>query len=393
MAALGLNLTVAQGITTGTAVAVALAPVWWAATRRFIGARAVLALVALAIPSGLLLAAHAAATHDVSSVVLRAHLLLVAGGFCAAAMIWWARTVLPLRTLALGYGFGLLLRLAVVPPNSENPWKYGLVYPAAILALGLLVRGRPRWAELAALVALGVTSTLNDSRSAFAVLALAAVIVLWQLRPRTMTRHASRAATIGLLAAVSSCVYLAGTALIVEGYFGEDTQARSLAQLDTSGSVLLGGRPEWGASLALMSHRPLGYGLGVQASLEDILVAKSGMAELNYDPNNGYVENYMFGNEIKLHSVVADLWSAFGIPGLLLAGTIMGLVTWSLATLVARREASGLVLYLGVLTLWNLLFGPIYSAMPSLALTLGLVLVARDRPTRAPRTADALEPA
>jgi hypothetical protein len=64
------------------------------------------------------------------------------------------------------------------------------------------------------------------------------------------------------------------------------------------------------------------------------------------------------------------------------------------ATAIARRQASGVVLYLATLTLWNMLFGPIVTSMPSLVLALGLVLLRReDVPVPHPGTARDVRPA
>ncbi len=391
--ALTLDYTLVQGITTGTFAALVLLPLWWPAMRHFVGARVLVTLAVVSVASGLWLAAYATATHEVSPLFLRATSLTVLGGFCAVGMLLWARTLVPLRTVALVAGIGLVARLALFPPNPVNPWKHGLSYAFAVLALGLLARQRPRVAEVLVLLALAGVSAVSDSRSAMATLLLAAVLVAWQLRPTTLGRRASGAATIAVLGAVATCVYLAGTALIVEGFLGEETQQRSIEQIDASGSILLGGRPEWGASVALFRHQPWGFGTGVEATLEDISVAKSGMSGLGYDPNNGYVENYMFGDEIKLHAVVGDFWSNFGLPGLAFALVLTGVVVWSVATAIARRQASGVVLYLATLTLWNMLFGPIVTSMPSLVLALGLVLLRREHVPLEPGTARDVRPA
>jgi hypothetical protein len=137
----------------------------------------------------------------------------------------------------------------------------------------------------------------------------------------------------------------------------------------------------------------MGYGVGVQANLDDILVAKSGMAALNYDPDNGYVENYMFGSEIKLHAVIADLWSNFGIPGVALGAWILGLSVWSIASAAARRVASGLAIYLTCVMLWNFAFGPIYSSMPIIVLALGMLLLPRPGVDAGEATLDDTRPA
>ncbi|TQL01429.1 O-antigen ligase family protein [Cellulomonas sp. SLBN-39] len=377
VAALTLEMPLVDAFTTAVIVPLALTPVWWSATRRFVGARTLLALTGLALVTGLWLSASTSATHTVDPTLLRAHVLLMLGGVAGIGLLLWARTVVPVRVVALSAAAGLVMRLALEPINPANPWKYNFSYALTVLALALVVRRRPRPAEIALLLVIAAVSMLNDSRSAFATLVLAALLVLWQLRPRTLGRRASAITTLAFFGAVTACVYSVGTNLILEGYLGEETQQRSIAQVEASGSLLLGGRPEWGASVALFTEQPAGYGIGVVANLDDILVAKSGMAALNYDPNNGYVENYMFGGEIKLHSVLADLWSRHGPVGLVLAGWMLGLAVWSLASAVARRVATGLVIYLTCLMLWNFAFGPIYSAMPILVLAFGMLLLPR----------------
>jgi hypothetical protein len=115
-------------------------------------------------------------------------------------------------------------------------------------------------------------------------------------------------------------------------------------------------------------------------------VAKAGMSAINYDPNNGYVENYMFGNGYSLHSVVGELWALFGVVGVAFALLVLGLVLRRLGHAVTSSTASAIVLYLSLKTLWNFLFAPWYSALAILMLTLALVVVWR-RP--APSAAEA----
>lgn len=390
LVAVGLDLAVVEGLRSGGLVAVALLPVWWSATRRFHGARLVLGLGAAALVSGLWLAAWRTADHVVEPFLVRSSALLLVGGLCATGLVLWARTVLTPRVAASALAVGVLLHLAVDQPNPVNPWKHGYGFTVAVVGLALLLGPRPRAREVVLLGALAAVSAVSDSRSLFAIALLSAVLLVWQLRPTASGRRSSRLAAVAFLGAIAGCIYLAGTALLVEGYLGEEAQQRSLEQLDASGSVLLGGRPEWGAITALARHEPAGFGLGVQANLEDVMVAKAGMARLNYDPDNGYVENYMFGREIKLHAVVADLWVAHGLPGLALGLTLAAVLAWSVITSVARREASGLVLFLFSLTAWNLLFSPIVTSMPVLVLTLGLAL--RERDGRRPDPVTAAEP-
>lgn len=131
------------------------------------------------------------------------------------------------------------------------------------------------------------------------------------------------------------------------------------------------------ATWALMQHRPAGFGSGALASAEDVLVAKSGMWQINYQPNNGYVENYMFGDGIKLHSVVGDMWAYYGLAGLVLAALITVLLAHALLARLATATAPALTIFLVCTALWNIPFGPLWGTTPILALALGLTLLPR----------------
>jgi hypothetical protein len=113
--------------------------------------------------------------------------------------------------------------------------------------------------------------------------------------------------------------------------------------------------------------------VGVLASFHDVRVAKTALSGVLYDPNNGYVDNFMFGNDIELHSIFGDLWSHFGLVGFALVGLITLTCVQMVAGRVTERRASGLVLYLGTWNLWNVLFSPFFSAVPTLILMFGLL--------------------
>ncbi len=166
------------------------------------------------------------------------------------------------------------------------------------------------------------------------------------------------ATQLGVLALV---VFLGMQTLVLDGYLGADAQQRTEMQIQTSGSVFTGGRPEMGAATALVAARPWGYGAGAVPNLEDLLTAKTGMARLNYDPNNGYVEKYLFGSGFEVHSVLGDQWIRFGLAGMLFA-VVCVVVVWrgTLADL-GRNAASALLLYLALSCAWDLLFSPFYS--------------------------------
>jgi hypothetical protein len=208
----------------------------------------------------------------------------------------------------------------------------------------------------------------------FGTLGTVLILVLWQLVPRGKNGRRSVPKTMLALACLGIALYDVLTSLLLEGYLGASAQARSVEQINMTGSLILGGRPEMAATRALFEHDPLGYGLGILPSLTDILVAKAGMADINYQPNNGYVENYMFGSQFEVHSVFGDLWARFGLPGLALAAVI---AVWAIRTVVvgiAHGRASALPLFLVNYTLWNIFFSPLLTSVAAMGLCVGLIL-------------------
>ncbi|ACQ79263.1 hypothetical protein Bcav_1002 [Beutenbergia cavernae DSM 12333] len=398
-AAIASRFVVAMSVTVGQVLSVALAPVWVPTLKRFVGAR-LLAVVGLACGvSGVWLTAFAQATHPVSRPNLVANTMLLVGIVCGVGALLWSRTVVSERLIGLAYGAGLLVELVLKndPRTAENPWKFGIAVPLSVLLLSVVNRsGRRAW-EVVVLLALAGVSIAFDSRSAFAIYLLSAFLVAAQAvwaRPGLRSSVRGRAAAIALVVVASAAVlYAVGSRLLLLGYLGAEAQERSIAQATTSGSIIVGGRPEMAATWALFLHRPWGFGAGTLPTLGDILVAKSGMWSINYQPDNGYVEEYMFGGTIRLHSVVGDLWAQFGIPGIALALLIIGIALRALVVRLASGTASGIAVFATCTMLWNMLFGPIYGTAPLIVLALGLTMLPREGPawdpdvTQGPRAA------
>lgn len=372
---LGLRIALPYQLTVGVAVGLALIPVWLPALSRFRGARTLLACgVGLTVVGGLLTYI-SAADHEVSDRRLTTVTIEVLGLLVGIGVVLWARTQMHDGWVAAWFGAGMLL--GVERSSSlfaDNPWRFGFSVAVAVLALGLVGVRRRRWAELTVLLALIVASVLSDARSGSAMLLLTAVLVAWQARPTESTRRGSALWVLAGLAVSAFAVYSIGQALIIEGALGDDAQARTLKQINTSGSVILGGRPEMAATAALMQDQPWGFGSGTLPSRHDIGVAKSGLQDINFDPDIAYVDEYMFGSGYELHSLFGDLWADFGLLGLAFCFGVLVLVLRGVAIRVASRTASALLVWLGFKTLWNLFFSPFYSSVPLLMLTLGLVL-------------------
>jgi hypothetical protein len=378
---LAMRVEIQSGLTVGYLLVAVLTPLWIPALKFYRGARLLLVTGLVAVGSGLWLTESFAATRDTSLgqlVALSVGLLGILGGI---GFILWCRTVLSDAQVALWFGIGLLLG---VTPTSDlyltNPWKFGYSFAITLIVLALARHTGRRWLELVAVSGFTVLAASTDARSAFAILLLTTVIVLWQMRPGRRTRAVSTAWLVLVVGVLTAVVYVIAQALILDGTLGEETQLRSDAQVQTSGSLILGGRPEAAATAALMLYQPYGFGSGTVPSGEDILAAKSGLSLIGYDPDNNYVDIYMFGGHIELHSIVGDLWAWFGIPGLLFTVVLVVVVLRGAAAGIARGTASAVVLYLVIKLFWALPFGPVYSSATLIILAVGLAVMARTPP-------------
>lgn len=374
---IGTRIDLPMSLTLGTVAGLALAPVWLPVLRQYRGARLLGVLVALCVALGLWLTELAATSRGTSTNLLEINTALLVGVVVCTGVILWARTLMRDASVAVLYGVGLVLGINPGGRFAENPWRFGFSVPVTILVLAVCWLVRRLWLQVVAALALATTSGLNDGRSMFAMLLLVAVLTAWQISARSLRAPASRARIIVLASALAYGVYSLGQGLILDGYLGESTQQRTAAQIEVSGSMLLGARPELGATLALMQLRPYGYGSGSLATFEDLVTAKRGMAALGYDPDNGYVERYMFGAGVELHSVIGDLWVAFGFAGLALAAFIGWRVVHRVSGDLAQRAAAALLLFLAIRTTWDLFFSPLFSSVTLLPLTLGLMLLRR----------------
>ena len=384
VALVGTRIFVASGATVGIAVSLILLPLWLPAVRRYVGAAPLMVIGLCAVVSGAWLTDLSRATHPTSLGMSIDASIMMLDLIGAVGVLLWARDFLPVWLIGSLFGTGMLATTILTDAwDAGNPWKFGVGFPLMIIILSLVSRPGLRAADVSALLVLAVISVATDSRYRFASLMIAAVLILWQMLPRPKTRRISALTTIAVFGAITFITYNLVTAVLIEGYLGEQAQARSIDQIDRSGSLIVGGRPELAASVALFLHRPIGFGSGVLPTQSDILVAKTGMATIGYDPNNGYVEKFMFGGGYELHSVAGDLWALFGLPGLAFAILCVVLVIRTLGHTLADRSSTGLLVFLCISTLWNVLFSPIYGSLPTLVLTLGLVLLPRTPVVRA----------
>ncbi len=366
----------------GVLASLATLPLWVGTLWRKRLGPLVLVLSALALLTGTLLTWALGATHrtDVSSLQIDS--LELVGLIAGIGLLLWSVEKIGSTATALWFGVGLMLALSWRSLDPVNPWKFSLSVPVIVLALSLAAIAHSRFVDLIVLMALVLVCVFNDSRSAAAMLLAAAAMVIWQGTLRRLGRESTPARTLAWLAVAGALVYVVMRWLLLAGAFGAATQARTAQQLREAGSILLGARPELGATLALFQHNPWGFGAGTLATPEEVHLAKTGMAQLNYNPNNGYVERYMLGNGFELHSMAGDMWARFGLPGALLMGVLLVLVVWGVAQRLARRQATGLQLYLLFQVGWDTFFSPLFfTSIGTLMLAVALTWPPRSGPT------------
>jgi hypothetical protein len=373
----GLRLGVVSEMTVGALTVVGLGPVWWRRVVRFVWAKAFFFALALAVVVGWWLSWTNVDWLPFSDTIARnvTGMMLELGA--GVALFVWARGVLGIPWTAVLYGLSLIAHDVTTDRFSESPWRFGVGTGLTVALLGAVwLLGRPR-VETAVLGALTAVWAVSGGRSAAAVLAIVlAQTVLQRARAKVGDRLSPMAAVAGGLA-IGLAVFTLGQAAVLRGYLGGDALERSAAQTQQGQNILAGGRPEFGATIALFVEHPTGYGIGAVPTGSLVTTAKQGLARLGYDPNNGYVENYMFGRTIELHSTGADLWATMGLGGVLLVLVLGGGILAGLSGRVAALQASPLLLYLGIMFFWDIAFSPMRSSTALAVLTFSALIPSR----------------
>lgn len=380
---------VVPGLTPGLIFAIVSAPLWGPGLLRIGRARLILLLTGGAVMWGVmvLVSSHenAVSRYNLTFQILTALALSV-----TACLLVWAIDVLGAPSTVLLFGLGSAAHVVLNGANPVNPWKYSWSLPVALILLGLAMLAGSRWWEIIALVVVAGVSATSDSRSMTAFLMLTAGVAFFQLA-RQGGRALNRAALVVALAAAGLGGYNLFQALVLEGVLGADAAQRTQAQLDATGSLLTGGRPELGASRALIEARPEGFGPGAVPTANDVWLAKTGMSTLNYDPNNGYVEVFMFGGRFELHSMIGDFWVWFGPLGALLIVVMVATAVHATVGAIAANRASAALTLLTVLGLWNAAFSPVQTSFHLMSLVWALTVSLASPRRDSARGAEAVE--
>ncbi|MGK3948847.1 hypothetical protein [Microbacterium sp. K2] len=376
--AMGVTVLIAMrvdlqfALTAGGAAAVALSPLWFGSALRSRWIRVIGGLTIIAALSGAVLTMVSSVDHTQLSYDLASRTVAIVQLAAVVGFLVWAHRVTSLAKTSVAFAVGLAASIPLHVSDDPNFWRFTLSIPLGVLVLTLCSLTDRLMLTLSVIGALAVVGLLNDSRSNSAFLLLTAVVLIWQRLSVVGSRRARGWGGVISLAAAGAAIAMLLQAAILEGYFGEVTQARTAEQIERGGSVVVGGRPELAASMALIARYPWGLGSGIKASYDDVQTAKSAMAGIGYDPNNGYVERFMFGTGIEVHSVIGDFWIWFGLAGTAVVVAILIL----LGTAIKRGYVAGaltpVLVYLVLRAFWDLPFSPFDSALRLWPLTLSL---------------------
>lgn len=378
LAVWAVNAPIIGGVTSGTVAGLVAAPLWLPALRRYRMARATMLLGCAAVVAGILLAVYQSSFRDYDLGNARAQVSLLVAALSGIGLILWARNVIPLRWVAVVLGAGLLVSGLPYALASGNPWKFGVGVPATIILLGLGIGAR--WfVQVALLGGVALLSVANDYRSMAGIAALAAGFVILQAVKFRPPKGWLGPLMIGVLGAVAVAgLYVVGTNLAANGTLGAEIATRTEQQLQQAGTLIAAARPEWIGTIGLMGAHPMGFGFGAVPEYADVWSAKQGLYTVGIGSTNGYVDNYMFGGQIRLHSTIADLWSQAGLAGVAFALTLAVVLVAALAGQLRAATLTGLAAFLVANALWDIGFSPLYGSAMRLAAAVGLVLLLRE---------------
>lgn len=362
------------GVSICLVVTIVLLPVWWGTLREFRLARTIILVGTLAAVVGVAISL-SDQMREVSMSLMRGQTLNFLSFVGSIGLLIWCRRQIGVTQAAMWFGFGALANIALTGVDGTNAWKYTLAFPVSIAVLAVAQKFRSHLLEISALMVLAVVSVLFDSRAMTAFLLLAAALTGFQRILGSGRRRPRAWQVILMFAVLAVSAYNLFQALMLEGALGEYAQQRTQEQVDVSGSLITGARPELGASIALVGAQPWGYGTGTIPDSSDIRVAKSGMSALNYNPDNGYVEKYMFGGQYEVHSVLGDLWIRFGLLGALFTVLVLGVSIYAVARAFAHRSASSVMLLLMLLMAWDTFFSPILPSYATFTLLAALAVL------------------
>lgn len=367
----------------GLAVTMTLLPVLVhkAFDRREIGL--LVASLLVCVPAGLVLALGSDTGDIPRSSNWWTALSLPIGAAMTVITVRYGVRLIGVRATALAYATGVLLNTLLGEVALAEPqWlKTHMAWPIAVLLLAAAYDARRVLWEWTALGLCLVIAVASEYRGLVAFLGIAGAMTL--IRRRHAAPNPSRISTARVVLAASAVGFIAYQALswaAVTGYFGIDVAVKSQEQMIVGGSLIQGARVETPATLALMAHRPFGYGPGFVPSSREASIVESAIPAVSVsDGIRTHIREYVLGHPVRLHSLAGDLWFLFGLAGVLACAVLVYSLfiagrSWYFGQ--GTRLLSGTLL---IWTAWDVLYSPVYSNLMFAMFAVTLLLPTTDR--------------
>lgn len=369
---------ISANMTIGGTISVALTPLTIPNIWQYKRGRWLLVAILALVPAGWLVSQNSLLQdkgRTFSAGLFLYHAALPVGLLASVAGAYWCVSKLGLQRFLL-FSFTGVLAAAISTYQPVNPWKYGLALPISMLAILLFARNRLLLGLIVipALVALSIAA---DYRSWTAFLAMATVLVIF-VRTSWTPPSGSRVALLGLVifgaaAIIAVLIAQASTA----GMLGAYLQQRTAVQLEASnGNLLLGGRPEWAAAIALWRENPFGIGVGVTPSFEDFWLAIRSMplGSRGLQDISNLAKSFHQG-QVNFHSTFWTFWGVYGLAGVIFSTLI--LIHFTYATVITaakltRTNVRAAVTVLMLSSIWDTLFSPTVTAQLAIAIATAL---------------------
>lgn len=300
--------------------------------------------------------------------------------FCGITVL--AGDIERIATVLLGIAFGTVFFYVIIGTFLTSSggvvdlWKYGIA-PSATIALlyALAVRRVRTPMVVTALLAFGALSLgLNFRSHAVVCCAVALLLVLSKYR-RGILSLTTRVVTLGAFAVgFTWTLEFAARA----GLLGGSLREKVLMQADGSIPMLLAGRTEPPLSLtAIVQHPLLGWGNANNISRDAYIDAQHTAMSLGFDRSFPFEYAWKLSDgSISLHSVLLGSWAEAGVLAALLPLWLL----WACYRLIFVADSAGvwtpLMMYLGMQTIWDLMFSPWSYNLPAVFACLACCCVA-----------------
>lgn len=256
-------------------------------------------------------------------------------------------------------------------------WKYGVAPPVTIVLLFVMVVAKVRpTVQAGVLLTLGLSSlALNFRSHALVCLLAGAALLVQSILGDRIKRGWQFTGVLGFGLVFGNVM----PALARAGIFGPALQAKTLEQDTANLPILLAGRTEPPMSItAIMEHPLLGWGSAQRLTPDFYARAEHMALRWGYDPNFPF-EGYwrLPPNDYSFHSILLGSWAEGGLLAALLPAWLLVACAGLVWNFTRYDRWAPLVIFLGLQTIWDLLYNPWMYNAPAVYACVALLFCAR----------------